>query len=172
MIDLADVKSRIEQLRRQIEYHNYRYHVLDDPEVSDGEYDQLMRELRRLEEEHPEYQSPDSPTQKVGGSPLETFEVVSHPRPMMSLGNVFNEEELRAWHRRAANLLGRTDFAMVAEPKMDGFACALTYENGWLVRAATRGNGVQGENITPNVRTIASVPQELRNNPAARMEPR
>ncbi|MBV8087049.1 MAG: NAD-dependent DNA ligase LigA [Chloroflexi bacterium] len=172
VIDLADVKSRIEQLRRQIEYHNYRYHVLDDPEVSDGEYDQLMRELRRLEEEHPEYQSPDSPTQKVGGSPLETFEVVTHPRPMMSLGNVFNEEELRAWHRRAANLLGRTEFAMVAEPKMDGFACALTYENGWLVRAATRGNGVQGENITPNVRTIDRVPQELRNDPAARMEPR
>src|SRR5579884_1308235 len=96
VIDLADVKSRIELLRRQIEYHNYRYHVLDDPEISDAEYDQLMRELRRLEEEHLEYQSPDSPTQTVGGTPLETFEVVDHPRPLLSLTNVFSEEELRA----------------------------------------------------------------------------
>ena len=172
MIDLADVKSRIERLRRQIEYHNYRYHVLDEPEIADADYDQLMRQLRQLEEEHPEFQSPDSPTQKVGGSPLETFEVVDHPRPMLSLSNVFSEEELHAWHRRAAGLLGRSDFAMVAEPKMDGFACALTYEHGGLVRAATRGNGMQGENITPNVKTIRSVPWELKRNVAERLEAR
>ncbi len=172
MDDPEQVKRQIEELRRQIEYHNYRYHVLDDPEISDADFDQLMKELRRIEEEHPEFQSPDSPTQKVGGSPLETFEVVSHPRPMLSLSNVFNEEELRAWHRRASGLLGRADFIMVAEPKMDGFACALTYEDGRLVRAATRGNGVQGENITPNVKTIRSVPHYLKHTPAARMEVR
>jgi DNA ligase (NAD+) len=172
MDDPEVIKRRIEELRRQIEYHNYRYHVLDDPEISDADFDQLMRELRRLEDEHPEFQSPDSPTQKVGGSPLETFEVVSHPKPMMSLSNVFNEEELQAWHKRAANLLGRSDFTMVAEPKMDGFACALTYENGWLVRAATRGNGLQGENITPNVKTIRSVPVQLKKVPAGRLEAR
>jgi DNA ligase (NAD+) len=172
MDDPEQVKRRIEELRRQIEYHNYRYHVLDDPEISDTDFDQLMRELRRLEEEHPEFQSPDSPTQKVGGSPLETFEVVNHPKPMMSLSNVFSEEELQAWHRRASNLLGRSDFAMVAEPKMDGFACALTYENGRLARAATRGNGLQGENITPNVKTIRSIPWQLQTVPAERFEAR
>ncbi|MBV9119879.1 MAG: NAD-dependent DNA ligase LigA [Chloroflexi bacterium] len=172
VIDLAEVKGRIEELRRTLEYHNYRYHVLDDPEIADAEYDQLMRELRRLEEDHPEFQSPDSPTQKVGGSPLETFEVVSHPRPMLSLGNVFSEEELLAWHKRATNLLGRGEFAMVAEPKMDGFACALTYEDGRLVRAATRGNGMQGENITPNVKTIKSIPWQLPRAVAERFEAR
>ncbi len=172
MDDPEQVKRRIEELRGQIEYHNYRYHVLDDPEISDADFDQLMRELRELEEAHPEFQSPDSPTQKVGGSPLETFEVVNHPRPMLSLSNVFNEEELRAWHRRASAMLGRSDFALVAEPKMDGFACALTYENGRLARAATRGNGVQGENITPNVKTIKSVPWQLTNVPAERLEAR
>src|SRR5581483_5211799 len=130
MDDPEEVKRRIEELRRQIEYHNYRYHVLDDPEIGDADFDQLMRELRRLEEEHPEFQSPDSPTQKVGGAALETFEVVVHPRPMLSLSNVFNEDELRAWHKRASNLLGREEFTLVAEPKMDGFACALTYEEG------------------------------------------
>jgi DNA ligase (NAD+) len=172
MDDPEVVKRRIEELRRQIEYHNYRYHVLDDPELGDADFDQLMKQLRRLEEEHPEFQSPDSPTQKVGGTPLETFDVVTHPKPMMSLSNVFNEEELRAWHRRASNLLGRGDFTMVAEPKMDGFACALTYEHGRLSRAATRGNGMQGENITPNVKTIRSVPWELKSVPADRFEAR
>jgi DNA ligase (NAD+) len=170
--DPEQVKRRIEELRGQIEYHNYRYHVLDDPEISDADFDQLMRELRELEEAHPEFQSPDSPTQKVGGSPLETFEVVNHPRPMLSLSNVFNEEELRAWHRRASAMLGRSDFALVAEPKMDGFACALTYESGRLARAATRGNGIQGENITPNVKTIKSVPWQLTSVPADRLEAR
>jgi len=172
MDDPETVKRRIEELRGQIEYHNYRYHVLDDPEIGDGDFDQLMKRLRRIEEEHPEFQSPDSPTQKVGGTPLETFEVVTHPLPMMSLSNVFSEEELRAWHKRAANLLGRSDFTMVAEPKMDGFACALTYEAGRLSRAATRGNGMQGENITPNVKTIRSVPWELKSVPADRIEAR
>lgn len=172
MDDPETVKRRIEELRRQIEYHNYRYHVLDDPELSDADFDQLMRELRRVEDEHPEFQSPDSPTQKVGGTPLETFEVVTHPRPMMSLSNVFNEDELRAWHKRASNLLGRSEFTLIAEPKMDGFACALTYENGRLSRAATRGNGMQGENITPNVKTIRSVPWELKSVPADRFEAR
>jgi DNA ligase (NAD+) len=172
MDDPEQVKRRIEELRRQIEYHNYRYHVLDDPEIADANFDQLMRELRQLEEDHPEFQSPDSPTQTVGGSPLETFEVVNHPMPMMSLSNVFNEEELHAWHRRAAAILGRSDFVMVAEPKMDGFACALTYEHGHLLRAATRGNGLQGENITPNVKTIRSVPWELKSVPAEHIEAR
>ncbi len=105
--DLAVVRERVEELRRLIDYHNYRYHVLDDPEISDGEYDALMRELRALEADHPELQDPDSPTQRVGGAPVEGFGVVQHTIPMLSLANAFSEEELRAWYARATRLLGR-----------------------------------------------------------------
>jgi len=172
-VDASDVKKRIEQLRRQLEYHNYRYHVLDAPEIADAEYDALLRELRQLEEAHPEYQSPDSPTQRVGSSPLETFEVVQHPVPLLSLSNQFSAEELGAWHKRISGLLGREgDFMLVAEPKMDGLAVALTYEQGQLVRAATRGDGSRGENITPNVKTIRSVPWTLGESAPERLEVR
>jgi DNA ligase (NAD+) len=159
--DFQRAKLRVEELRSQIAYHEHRYFVLDQPEISDAEFDALMRELRGLEELHPELITPDSPTQRVGGAPVETFGVVQHRVPLLSLANAFNEEDLRAWHRRAVNIIERPDFAMVCEPKIDGLACALVYEDGRLVTAATRGDGMRGENITPNVRTIRSIPQRL-----------
>jgi len=159
--DFQRAKLRAEELRSQIAYHDYRYYVLDQPEISDAEYDALMRELRAIEAAHPELITPDSPTQRVGGAPVETLGIVEHRVPMLSLANAFSEEELRAWHRRVSNAIERTDFAMVCEPKIDGLACALVYEHGELVTAATRGDGLRGENITANVRTIRSIPQRL-----------
>src|SRR5215217_2285570 len=150
--------ERVEELRRQINYHNYRYHVADDPEISDGEYDALMRELRKIEEDHPELQSPDSPTQRVGGAPSEQFGAVEHVVPMLSLGNAFDEDGVRAWHARASRLLGREVTGFVLEPKIDGLAVALIYQQGRLVIGATRGDGLRGEDVTPNIRTIRSIP--------------
>ena len=151
-------KLRAEELRSQIAYHDYRYHVLDSPEIADAAYDALMRELRALEEARPQLITPDSPTQRVSGEPLAAFGVVEHRQPLLSLGNAFSEEELRAWHRRVAALAERADFALVCEPKMDGLAVALVYEKGALVQGATRGDGARGENITQNLRTIRSIP--------------
>jgi DNA ligase (NAD+) len=159
---LAAAKLRVEELRSQIAYHDYRYYVLDTPEVSDAEYDELMRELRRLEEQHPELITPDSPTQRVSGQPVEAFGIVEHRVPLLSLANAFNEEDLQAWHRRAANLLENERFDMVCEPKIDGLAVALVYENGSFVQGATRGDGLRGENITQNLRTIRSLPLTVR----------
>ena len=154
--------SRIEELREQLRYHLYRYHVLDDPIVSDAEYDALMRELRALEEAHPELITPDSPTRRVGGTPSEKFAKVRHPIPMLSLGNAFDENDLRAWRGRVLRLLGEdANVAFVVEPKIDGLAIALTYEDGRLVRGATRGDGEVGEDVTVNLRTISSVPLGL-----------
>src|SRR5215216_6053731 len=130
--DLTALQQRVEQLRRQIDYHNYRYHVADDPEITDGEYDALMRELRKIEEGHPELQSPESPTQRVGGAPSEKFAVVEHAIPMLSLANAFSEGELRNWYARATRLLGREITGFVLEPKIDGLAVALIYEHGRL----------------------------------------
>ncbi len=154
-------KLRVEELRSQIAYHDHRYFVLDSPEISDAEYDRIMVELRALEEQHPELITPDSPTQRVGGAPVETFGIVEHRYPLLSLANAFSADQLRAWHARAARLIERSDFAMVCEPKIDGLACALVYEDGALVTASTRGDGMRGENITVNVRTIRSVPSKL-----------
>ena len=159
--DFQRAKLRVEELRSQIAYHDHRYFVLDQPEISDAEFDALMEELRGLEARHPELITPDSPTQRVGGAPVETFGIVQHRVPLLSLANAFNQEDLRAWHRRATNIIERSDFAMVCEPKIDGLACALVYEDGRLATAATRGDGTRGENITPNVRTIRSIPQRL-----------
>jgi len=159
---LHEAKLRVEELRSQIAYHDYRYYVLDSPEISDAEYDELMRELRRLEEQHPELITPDSPTQRVSGQPVEAFGIVEHRVPLLSLANAFNEEELRAWHRRAANLVENERFDMVCEPKIDGLAVALVYENGSFVQGATRGDGLRGENITQNLRTIRSLPLTVR----------
>jgi len=170
--DLTTVQQRVEELRSQINYHNYRYHVLDDPEVSDGEYDALMRELRALEEEHPELQSPDSPTQRVGGAPSEKFAVVEHAIPMLSLSNAFSEEELRNWYNRATRLLGREITGFVLEPKIDGLAVTLIYQNGRLAIGATRGDGLRGDDITPNIRTIRSVPLTLADAPPELIEVR
>ena len=160
MADQATI-ARIEQLREQLNHHNYRYHVLDSPLVSDAEYDALMGELRALEEAHSELVTPDSPTQRVGESPSPEFQEVEHPQPLLSLANAFDVAELAAWHRRASNLLETDAFQMVCEPKIDGLAIALTYQDGRLVRGATRGDGLRGEDVTPNVRTIRSVPLAL-----------
>jgi DNA ligase (NAD+) len=154
--------QRAEELRDEIRRHNYHYHVLDDPIVSDAEYDALMRELRALEDAHPELITPDSPTRRVGGAPSEKFAKVRHPQPMLSLGNAFAEDNLLAWRGRVTRLLGEeARIAYAVEPKIDGLAIALTYEGGRLVRGATRGDGEIGEDVTANLRTIPSVPLTL-----------
>jgi len=158
MEDIEKVKKRLEELRRIINYHNYRYYVLDSPEISDAEYDDLMKELRQLEAEHPELITPDSPTQRVGAPPVEAFGVVEHPQPLLSLSNAFSYEDLAAWHRRVSNLLGGRHFDLACELKIDGLAVALTYIDGLFTIGATRGDGYRGENITQNLRTIRSIP--------------
>jgi DNA ligase (NAD+) len=163
---------RAAELRKQLHFHNHRYYVLDDPAISDAEYDSLMRELRRLEEQYPEAVTPDSPTQRVGASPSEGFTQVNHRMPMLSLANAFNLEDLQAWYRRIRNLLDNADFAMVCELKIDGLAVSLTYENGVLAQGATRGDGLVGEDVTQNLRTIHSIPITLLGTPPAYLEVR
>jgi DNA ligase (NAD+) len=172
MGDINKVKQRIEELRETINYHNYRYYVLDSPEISDAEYDELMRELKQLETEHPELVTPDSPTQRIGAPPLEAFGVVEHPQPLLSLANAFSYEELAAWHKRASNLLAGRQFDLVSEPKIDGLAVALTYVDGLLVTGATRGDGYRGENITQNLRTVRSIPLSVPREAPPRFEVR
>jgi len=161
MKDTGKIEHRIEELRETINHHNYRYYVLDRPEISDAEYDTFMRELKRLETERPELIALDSPTQRVGASPVEAFGVLEHPEPLLSLANAFSYEDLAAWHKRATNLLGKRDFDFVCEPKIDGLAVALTYIDGLLVTGATRGDGYRGENITQNLKTIRSIPLSI-----------
>lgn len=160
------IRDKLESLRDQIRHHNYRYHVLDDPEVPDAEYDRLMRELQAIERAHPELIRPDSPTQRVGDKPISAFGTVRHEQPMLSLDNAFTEEELRDFHRRVMARLeledGGDSFLYSAEPKLDGAAVSLLYEEGRLIRGATRGDGSTGEDITHNVRTIDAVPLRLR----------
>ena len=140
----------------------YRYHVLDDPEVSDAEYDELIGELRALEERFPELITPDTPTQRVGAAPAALFRPVQHRAPMLSLANTFSEEELQAWAARVERGLAGATPTFVCELKIDGVACALTYEDGVLTQAATRGDGRTGEDITANVRTLKAIPRKLR----------
>jgi DNA ligase (NAD+) len=159
----TEAADRVDELRALIARHDHRYYVLDDPEISDEEYDELLDELRRLEEENPELLMPDSPTQRVGGKALDKFEHVEHVEPMLSLGNARSEEDLRAWEKRIRNLLARFDisaeeFGFVTEPKVDGLAISLTYERGELIRGATRGDGRVGEDVTHNLRTIRAIP--------------
>ena len=156
----AEAKVRVEELRERINHHSYRYHVLDDPEVSDAEYDELLRELQALEDAFPELITPDSPTQRVGGIPVDLFAPVSHRAPMLSLDNAFSFEELEAWAARVEKRVGHAA-RFACELKIDGVACALTYERGVLVKAATRGDGSTGEDITANVRTVRGVPPKL-----------
>ena len=163
---------RIAGLRKELNFHNYRYYALDDPEISDAEYDRLMRELRQLEEENPELVTADSPTQRVGAAPSEGFSQVQHTQPMLSLANAFNLEELEAWYRRTKNLLDDVEFDLVCELKIDGLAVNLTYENGALVRGATRGDGLAGEDVTQNLRTIRSIPVSLQDSPPPHLEVR
>ena len=161
----AAIRKKVESLRSEIRHHNYLYHVLDDPEVADAGYDRLVRELTALEKENPELVTPDSPTQRVGAEPIKAFGTVRHQIPMLSLDNAFSEEELKDFHRRVTDRLdiedGADELAYSAEPKLDGVAVSLLYEAGYLVRGATRGDGTTGEDITHNVRTIASVPLKL-----------
>jgi DNA ligase (NAD+) len=154
-------QKKIEALRENLRHHEYLYYVLDAPEISDAEYDAWMRELRALEDAHPELRTPDSPTQRVGGKPKEGFAKVPHSRPMLSLDNAYDEAELREWDRRVHELAGSQSVDYVYELKLDGLSLALTYENAALARGVTRGDGVIGEDVTTNVRTIRSVPLSI-----------
>lgn len=156
------IKKRVEKLREEIEYHNYLYYILDQPEISDAQYDRLMRELEKLEEQYPELRSPNSPTQRVGAPPLEAFEIVRHTIPMLSLANAFDEAEARDFDKRVKKFLETSqEIEYVAEPKLDGLAVELVYEKGFFVVGSTRGDGINGENITQNLRTIKTIPLQL-----------
>jgi len=170
--------DRAAELRRILDYHNYRYYVLDDPEIGDDEYDALLDELRAIENDHPELVTPDSPTQRVGGEPVSDLEKVRHPQAMLSLGNAHSADELRAWIQRMRNHLAREgieapEFEFVAEPKIDGLAISLLYRDGVFDRGATRGNGEVGEDVTHNLKTIPAIPMKLYDpNPPALVEVR
>jgi DNA ligase (NAD+) len=179
-VALMDPAKRVEELRALIEHHNERYYLLDEPEISDAEFDALARELRALEEAHPELRSADSPTQRVGGRASSAFAQVRHRVPMMSLDNAFGFDELVAWGKRMERYIGAggeprgssADVDYVCELKIDGIACSLLYEEGRYVRGATRGDGVVGEDVTENVRTISVVPERLEGDPPAVLEVR
>jgi DNA ligase (NAD+) len=158
---MKDTQKKIESLREKIRHHEYLYYVVDNPEISDGEFDKLMRQLKDLEAEHPDLVTADSPTQRVGGKPREGFVKVPHSSPMLSLDNTYSEEELRDWERRVHELSGRKDVDYVCELKLDGMSLALIYEDGKLVRGITRGDGSVGEDVTLNVRTVRSVPLSI-----------
>jgi DNA ligase (NAD+) len=165
--------QKVDALRNALHRHNYRYYVLDDPEISDAEYDRLMQALKRLEEDHPGLASPDSPTARVGAPPLEKFESVAHTIPMLSLDNGFNDQDILEFDKRVRrNLDARDEIIYTAEPKMDGVAVELIYENGMLVSASTRGDGLTGEGVTNNVKTIKSVPLVMQAGEAGGMPPR
>jgi DNA ligase (NAD+) len=155
------IDDKIEALREKIRHHEHLYYVLDDPRISDGEFDALMNELKQLESENPQLVTPDSPTQRVGGKPREGFVKVSHSSPMLSLDNTYNEEDLRNWERRVHELTGRKDIEYVCELKLDGMSLALRYEDGHLTHGITRGDGSVGEDVTLNVRTVRSVPLSI-----------
>lgn len=156
------VAQQISELRRQLEDHNHRYYVLNEPTISDAEYDRLLRELDALERAHPQWADADSPTQRVGAKPADGFQEVAHSAPMLSLANAFSDEEVAAWYQRVVDLLDVERVDCMVEPKLDGVSIALRYEHGRLVRGATRGDGSVGEDVTSNVRTIAAVPLRLR----------
>jgi DNA ligase (NAD+) len=172
---MSSVEQKIQQLRKEIDEHNYRYYVLDQPTISDAEYDRLFRELDALEKTHPELGSPESPTQRVGAEPSSAFAKSKHFVPMLSIQDAFNEEEVREWDARIKRALSMSPEAPITytlELKMDGVSSNLLYENGRFVRGATRGNGEEGEDVTTNLRTIRSIPFHLRGTPPARLEAR
>jgi DNA ligase (NAD+) len=155
------IEKKIDALREKIRHHEYRYYVLDDPEISDADFDALMNELKRMEAGHPKLVTPDSPTQRVGGKPREGFTKAKHSSPMLSLDNAYSEEELRDWERRVHELSGRTDLEYMCELKLDGMSLALVYSDGRLERGITRGDGSVGEDVTLNVRTVRSIPLSI-----------
>jgi len=165
-MDVAQTRAELERLRAQINYHNYRYYVLDDPEISDAAYDALMRRLVEIEREHPDLVEPDSPTQRVGARPLDKFEEVRHSVPMLSLGNAFEEEEVREFDARVKRFLKTDgDIEYCAELKMDGVAVELIYDEGRFTTGSTRGDGFVGENVTQNLKTVKAVPLRLLPHP-------
>lgn len=165
-------EERIARLRQEIEFHLYRYHVLDSPVIGDAEYDALYQELRELEQQHPDLISPDSPTQRAGAEPLDSFEKVTHPAPILSLANAFDVEELYAWRERIGRLLPEdASLDYVVEPKIDGLSVILTYRNGRFTQGATRGNGQIGEDITANLRTLYALPKRIPVDPKSELEP-
>ena len=161
-ISREDAKKRIEELRKEIRHHDYLYYVLNKPEISDAQYDKLMQELRELEEMYPDLITPDSPTQRVGAPPAEEFKTVKHTKPMLSLDTVLNEEEMRRFDDRVRRELGVEKVEYVVEPKLDGLSVEVIYENGVLTRGSTRGDGINGEDVTENIKTIRSIPLRLR----------
>jgi DNA ligase (NAD+) len=168
----AQARQRLEQLRREIHFHNYRYHVLDAPLISDYEFDRLMAELRQIEAEHPEWITPDSPTQRVGAQPAARFEKVRHPAPILSLANAFSVQDVYAWNERITRLderVAHTDY--VVEPKIDGLSVVLHYRDGVFVQGATRGDGEVGEDVTGNLRTVRTVPLRLPVDPSGPLAP-
>src|SRR5450432_3820505 len=168
----GSARLRVDELRSQIEHHDYRYHVLSAPEVSDAQYDGLVRELTELEARYPQLLTADSPTQRVGGTASVLFTPVQHSSRLLSLDNAFDEAELEAWYTRVVKGLGR-EATFVCEPKIDGVSIAVTYERGRYIRGATRGDGEVGEDVTQNVRTIRAVPARLRTpDPPAWLEVR
>lgn len=169
----SEVAAQVAQLRAALHEHNYHYYVQDAPQISDAEYDQLLRQLQQLEQAHPELEDPDSPTQRVGATPDSAFQPITHALPMLSLANAFDRDELEDFDRRARERLEiQDDLAYVCEPKLDGLAVSLTYEDGRFVQAATRGDGQMGEDITANIKTITSIPLKLRTPVPGRIEVR
>ncbi len=156
-----DPYKQIQTLHKRLNYHAHRYYVLDDPELPDSEYDKLFRELELLEKQHPELMTLDSPSQRVGGKILDSFTSIAHQIPMLSLSNAFSDDDIKEFYSRISDLLNHKEFVLIAEPKLDGLAISLRYEQGLLVQAATRGDGTTGEDVTQNVRTIQSIPLHL-----------
>src|SRR5580765_4077208 len=157
----ATLKKEVEELRETLRYHEYRYHVLDDPEISDAAYDKLLVRLKEIEAAHPELVTADSPSARVGAAPREGFTTVRHTRPMLSLDNAFSFDALRDFDRRVREGIGHKEIEYIAEHKFDGLSISLVYEDGVLLRGVTRGDGTTGEDVTPNVRTIRSIPLRI-----------
>ena len=161
-----ELKQYIAKLKNEINRHNYFYYALNESKISDYEYDKLFAELKALEGLNPELISIDSPTQRIGATPLEVFKQVEHNKPLLSLGNVFDKDELKSWYKKTTETLGTEQYDVICELKYDGLAVSLTYSDGILTTGATRGNGIIGEDVTHNVRTVKSVPLHLFGNPS------
>ena len=159
--NIEKIKQHVQDLRAEIELHNYRYFVLDNPTIPDAEYDKLLRELQQVEQDYPQLITPDSPTQRVGAEPLKAFSQITHRIPMLSLNNAFDDTEVEAFNRRVCEGLSVEHVEYTVEPKFDGLAVSLCYENGILKTGATRGDGNTGEDITLNLKTIKSIPLSL-----------
>ena len=157
-----NLKDRIDRLRKELNLHNYNYYVLDKPVISDYDFDRMLAELQKLEAEHPEFQDPNSPTQRVGGQITKNFETITHEYRMYSLDNSYSKKDIEDWEKRILKITGNVKVAFTCELKYDGVSISLIYENGELVCAVTRGDGIQGDDVTNNVKTIRSVPLKLK----------